>query len=202
MKRTVDSRVTPGVQSASPSSPSPPPPRPPAMSLIGDTAQLHQTRIAFNAVITVTGPSGYHHEPLASATGFVQLVGARASVRVVSETLVCQVIGPASANRSVDAFVCVLPASLPAASFPTTAAQILTVGGSAFCQHSIYVGSTPVPLAFAQEVAHQLKPAPLVGSPPEVCFYYNVAGGGANDTVHLRVSGLLEVDGVGFVQSW
>jgi hypothetical protein len=55
---------------------------------------------------------------------------------------------------------------------------------------------------FAAEAAHQIKPEPVVGSAPEVVFYYQITGGTATDTALLRISGRVEVSGVSFVQTW
>lgn len=171
-----------------------------AAAVIGDVSQLHQNRIAFNAVRSITGSSVHGHFALSSAAGFAHLASARASVRIVSDTLRCQIIGPAAADKAVSAYVAVIPSTAPA--FPTTAQHILTIGGSAFVQHSLYVGAKTEPLSFSQEVAHTIKPTPLVGSPPEVVFFVEVTGGANTDVSTLRISGHLEVDGIGYVQPW
>jgi len=168
--------------------------------LIGDVQELRSTRIPFHAVHTVTGSAVHGHFPLMGCTGISHLAASRASVRIVSEGLTCQIIGPATAANAVEAYIAVIPSTSPV--WPTTGANILTIGGSAYCQHSVYVGSVIAPLSFTQEVAHQIKPAPLVGSPPEVVFVSNVVGGTAASVVNIRISGILEVDGVGFVQTW
>jgi len=169
-------------------------------NLIGDTSNLHTTRIPFHAVHELVGIFGSGHFPLLDCNGIKHLVSARATVRIVSDQLSCQVIGPAAADKAVTVHVAVIPSTAPA--WPTTAAHLLTIGGSAFTQHSLYVGASATPLAFTQEVAHQIKPRPLVGSPPEVVYYFSVTGGVATTVSYLRISGILEVDGVGYVQPW
>lgn len=169
-------------------------------SIVGDTTELNQTRIAFNAVHTVTGAEGHGHFHLTAARGFSHLTSARASVRLLPGSLKCQVIGPAAPDKAVDAYIAVLPASAP--EWPSQAAEILTIGGSAFTQHSLYVGAQVTDLGFSQDVAHQLKPLPLVGHPPVIVYCYNVTGGTARSVAHLRVSGFLEVSGIGYVQPW
>jgi hypothetical protein len=168
--------------------------------VIGDLSHLRLTRIAFNAVHEVSGAEGSGHFSLLSAKGVKHLIGARALVKIVSDSLTCQVIGPASADKAVSAHIAVIPST--SSDWPSTASEVLTIGGSAFIQHSLYVGALAAPLQFTQEVAHQIKPAPVVGSPPEVVYQFTITGGSASSKAYLRISGVLEVDGVGFVASW
>ena len=98
--------------------------------IVGDTSTLRQTRVPFNAVHTVTGSAGHSHFALTSAVGFSHLVASRALVKLVGDTLRSQVIGPAAADKAVDAYIAVLPSASPA--WPATAAQNMTVPGSAF----------------------------------------------------------------------
>lgn len=170
--------------------------------VIGDTSALHVNTIPFNAVHTLTGAHGSFAFKLQEASGFKHLLVARASAKIVSESLTVQVIGPASAAKAVSAHVAVIPFSSDAADLPTTPAHVLTIGGSAFVQHSLYVVALPAPLSFTQEVAHQIKPAPILGGPPMVVGHYTVTGGVNTDTVFVRVSGILSVDGIGFVRPW
>jgi len=170
--------------------------------VIGDTSDLHVNTIPFNAVHTLTGAHGSFAFKLEEASGLKHLLTARASVRIVSDSLTCQVIGPASAAKAVSAHVAVIPHTTNADDLPTTPAHVLTIGGSAFIQHSLYVGALPAPLNFAQEVAHQIKPTPILGGPPMVVGHYTVTGGVNTDTVFLRVSGVISVDGIGFVKPW
>lgn len=170
--------------------------------LIGDSAFLHQNRVPFHAVYSARGASGSGSFLLTTAAGVKHLLSARASVKVVSDKLTCQVIGPAAADKAVEAFVAVVPATAADGELPTTIEEIMTIGGSSYLQHSLYVPSTIVPLSFAQEVAHQIKPSPLIGEPPLVVFAYNVTGGVPGSIVRFRISGVLEVDGIGFAKSW
>jgi hypothetical protein len=69
---------------------------------------LTATIVPFNAVHEVTGASGSGHFILSSATGFRALARPRAYVKIVSDSLTCQIIGPASADKAVSAFVAIL----------------------------------------------------------------------------------------------
>lgn len=170
--------------------------------IIGDVSQLRQTTINFHAVETIVGSTVSGSFDLVDATGFKHLISARAIAKLLSDSLRCQVIGPSAPDKAVTAYVAILPDSLDDDDLPTTASEILTVGGSAFTQHSLYVGSQVTPLGFAQEVSHQLKPAPHVGSLPKVVYHINVIGGDDSSESYLRLSGQLLVEGVGFVKSW
>lgn len=168
--------------------------------VLGDTSHLHQHRIAFNAVHTLVGPSGHGAFSLVDAPGLRHLLSSRASVKIVSSGLTCQVIGPPAADKAVSVHVAIVPSTAP--SHPKSEAQILTIGGSTFTQHSLYVGAVSSPLAFSPEVAHQIKPRPLVGESPLVVFVFTITGGTKDDKANLRVSGEIEVDGIGYVQPW
>jgi len=168
--------------------------------VLGDTTHLHQHRIDFNAVHTIVGASSHGSFCLVDSSGLRHLLSSRASVKIVSQSLTCQVIGPASADKAVSIHVAVIPAT--ATGHPTSEAQILTIGGSAYAQHSLYVGALAVPLAFSTEVAHQIKPAPVVGEPPLVVYVCTITGGTNSDKAYLRISGTIEVDGIGYVQPW
>jgi len=168
--------------------------------LIGDTSQLHSTRIPFNAIHTVVGHEQHGSFLLSEAVGFIHVIDSRATVKIVSSSLLCQVLGAPSADTAVSAYIAIIPASFQPT--PSSSDHILTIGGSAFCQHSLYVPPTLVPLAFSQDVAHQLKPVPLLGSPPRVAYAVQVVGGTTQSRSTIRISGVIEVDGVGFVQSW
>nr|QKN22696.1 hypothetical protein [Erysiphe necator associated deltaflexivirus 4] len=168
--------------------------------VIGDTRHLHSNRITFSAVQVVTGSKVSGHFELTTALGFKHLVTARASIRIVSESLQCMIIAPAGADKAVVAHIAVVPTGLP--SYPSEAAHVMTIGGSAFCQHSVYSPASPVPLRFSQEVAHQIKPKPLVGLPPEIVYHIQVLGGDKSSETYVKISGEIEVDGIGFAQSW
>lgn len=170
--------------------------------LIGDTSQLKSTVIGFNAVHEATGASGSGRFALLECLGVKHLLSPRAFVRIVSDSLTCQVIGPATASAAVTAHIAVIPSAVEAGDLPTQPRQILTIGGSAFVQHSLYIGAPKAELKFSEGVAHQIKPTPLVGDPPAVVYHYTVTGGGTNSVVHFKISGSIEVDGVGFTRTW
>lgn len=168
--------------------------------IIGDTSHLTATLVPFNAVYKVTGKKTSGHFRLTECLGFASLLRARASVRIVSSSLTVQVIGPARADKSVNAYVAIVPASLD--SWPTTSTGILTIGGSTFVQHSLYIAPTPSSLLFNPEVAHQIKPTPVIGQQPEVVYLVEVIGGEDRDESLLRISGQIDISGVGFVPTW
>lgn len=169
--------------------------------VIGDTSHLHRNTVPFSAVIELRGASGAIAAPLCSATGFKHLLAARASVEIVSGSLTCRVVGPVSPTKALTAIVAIVPEDA-SSEYPTTASQTLTVGGNAFAQHSLFVRPESVPLDFAPEVAHQLKPKPLVGLPPYVVGHFTLNGHTEGDVSRLVISGRLAVDGVGFAKSW
>lgn len=168
--------------------------------LIGDTRPLTQDIVPFNIVRVLTGPSGSGHFAIPTAQGFKQLASCRASVKIISDTLRCQILGPASASVAPECYVAILPDSVR--SWPTAPEEILTIGGSAYCQHSVYSPSRAVPIRFAAEAAHQIKPTPVVGEEPHVAYSYNVVGGDDETKCFLRLSGEMRVDGIGFTQTW
>jgi hypothetical protein len=170
--------------------------------LLGDTAGLRTQTVPFNAVHELSGASGHFAFDLTGAQGLSHLLDSRAIVQIESDSLSCQVIGPASASKAVSAHVAVIPSSSTEADHPTTALQVLTVPGSAFIQHSLYVGAVPASLRFAPEVAHQLKPTPVHGRPPMVVGYFTITGGTAADAAYLKLTGVLSVQGIGYVKPW
>lgn len=169
--------------------------------VIGDISHLHSNTVPFSAVFELIGSSGSFAHPLVKAEGFKHLLVARASVRVVDGTLTCKVVGPISASKAVSVLVAIVPHNEDNL-YPTTARQVLTVGGNAFVQHSVYVKPEAVAVEFAPEVAHQLKPKPVVGELPCVVGHFTITGGTSTDIAYLTVAGRLAVDGVGFAQSW
>jgi len=168
--------------------------------LIGDTTHLTRTRLPFHAVLAVRGASKSSASNLLDFAGIRALVQSKASVKIVSETLQVQLITEPSADKAGTLYVCVIPSDAEA--LPTSPAEILTVEGSAIVASSIYLGTPYVPLAFASEVAHQIKPTPIIGSPPKVVYSLSVAGGTADTLSHIRISGHVEVQGIGFTQTW
>ncbi|KAE8238394.1 hypothetical protein A4X09_0g7110 [Tilletia walkeri] len=167
--------------------------------LVGDTTHLHRTTVPFSASHKIVGHEIHGSFLLSDATGFSSVASSRASVKIVSDSLSCKIIGPAAADKAVSTAVAILPET---ASNPTAFEHILSIGGFAYLEHSVYNSPGSVPVAFAAEAAHQIKPKPLVGSPPKVVYYHRVLGGDGKSVSHLVVQGLLEVDGVGFVKSW
>jgi len=169
--------------------------------IIGDVAQTRVTLVPFNAVFTTpAGASGHGHFTLASAEGLRGIIQTRAFVRIVSQGLQVEATGPAGANKATTLHIGVVPTGL--LSWPTSAGHVRTIGGSTVVRDSLYVNPTSRPLTFALNVAHQLVPASIVGEAPEVVYNYTIAGGAATDVVVITIRGEVEVDGVGFIQSW
>lgn len=168
--------------------------------LVGDTSHLTQTRIPFSAVKTLLGPQGFGHFTLTSSPGFEQLIKGRAKVKILSDSLHAQVVGPPDPSNAVTVYVAAIPKESTV--WPTDASEILTIGGATVVQHSTYVHSQPSKLEFAVEVAHQIKPKPQVGTEPEIVYSFVVAGAEATTQAYLVIKGLIEVDGIGFVQTW
>merc|ERR1712110_915909 len=108
-------------------------------------------------------------------------MGSRAKVEIVSDSLTVKVIGPASADKAVTLCVAVVPSSSEVC--PTTDAQVLTIGGAAYAQHSVYIGVQDVPLRFAAEASHLIKPRPLIGSLPKVVYTFNLIGGDRDSSI-------------------
>lgn len=171
--------------------------------LIGDTSYLTKTEIPFSAVLTLTGSTGSGHTPLLDIPGIKTLVGNYALVRILSGSLSCQIIGPPVADQAVSAHVAILP-NLGSTSqqWPTKTAHILTIADSCLVQHSLYVPSLPVTLGFGPQVTSQIKPAPILGYPPEVCWAFTIAGGVSTTECFVRIRGLLDVQGHDYVQTW
>lgn len=168
--------------------------------IVGDTSHLHTKTVPFNAVHKVTGSSGTGSFDLATCTGFKQLCSARATVKVLGDALSCEIIGPASPDKATEAYIGVIPDTAEA--FPTEPEHILTIGGSAYVQQSLYIGVRGSSLRFSAEANHQIKPKPMVGSLPKVIYHFKVEGGNNQTVAFIRISGVVEVDGIGFTQTW
>lgn len=168
--------------------------------LIGDTAHLHRNVVSFSAVHSFHGAAERGSFLLTDCSGFNSLANSRASVRIVSTSLTAKVIGPSSADRATSGVVAVIPADEPAR--PNSRAQMLSIGGHAYVEHSVYCAPTPVSLRFSADVAHQIKPKPLVGSAPRILYDVKILGGDTKDETCIVISGDIEVDGIGFVKSW
>lgn len=173
-------------------------------SIIGDTSILTRKVLPFNAVhsitLSTTSTTVVGHATLSSMNGFRQLIRSKAHVTIRSSSLRCQVVADVDATKTAHATLGVIPST--ETTFPSSASDILTIGGSSICSHSLVVGSVPVPLGFGVEVAHQIKPQPIVGEAPEVVYSVSLLGGAAGDVVIIRVSGEVEVEGAGFVSTW
>jgi len=170
--------------------------------VIGDTEYLRAKTIPFNAVHVVKGDSGSGYVALTNCLGFKHLLPPYAKVTILSDSLTCQVIGPVAADKAITAHVAVIPDQEKDFGWPTTPAAILTIGGSALVQHSLYVGARTAPISFANEAAHQIKPDPIVGNTPVVVYTFTVTGGAKTDVSYIKLSGLVEVAGIGFVKTW
>lgn len=178
----------------------------PGIDLLGDVAELTATRVKFNIAFTVEGTSGHVAQDFANLAGLKPFLTARAFARIVGDSLLVSVTGSVTSTRSIDAHVCVIPRGhAPAAgttAYPETAAHVASVPGSCFVQHSVTSASSPVPLGFPDGVTGQLKPLPVWGVPPTLVVVHEVLGGSATSKATIKISGVLEVGGIGFVQTW
>jgi hypothetical protein len=169
--------------------------------VIGETVELKEQTVKFNAVHEVTGVSGSGSFPLIEANGLSEYVSTHAFVRLVGETVRVSIRGPVSSTIACTVDACVIPDD-DDIERPTTAAQIATVQGNASAQHSLLVGVQDSTLEFANGVTHTLKPVPLVGDLPRVCFFFHINGGTASSTAIIKIAGTIEARGIGFVKTW
>jgi hypothetical protein len=166
---------------------------------VGDSAHIADDIVTFSCVKALKGANGHGHFSLSKAKGFAEIVACRGVARIVSDTLSVQVIGPPASDKATAVYVAVIP---EVSTYPTDIEEILSIGGSAYVEHSLYSGSRPVSLKFAAEAAHQIKPTPLIGSPPTVVFYFDIIGGDSSSNAFLKISGQVNVRGTGFVKTW
>lgn len=168
--------------------------------LVGDIEYLHKTRIEFSAVHSVRASELKGSFLLASVAGFAKVAASRAKVNIVSDSLKCDIIGPASPSAATVGAVAVVPKSVEET--PNSIGGVLSIGGSVYCVHSLYQAPVQQPLRFAAEVSHLIKPVPQVGEAPRVVYCIEVEGGTQSTKVLIRVQGVVEVDGVGFINTW
>jgi hypothetical protein len=176
------------------------------INLLGDVAELTATRVKFNIAFTVEGAAGHVAKDFATLEGLRPYLTARAFARIVGDSLSVSVSGSVTSTRSIDAHLCVIPRGHVAAenttAYPQTAAHVASVPGSCFVQHSVTSASAPVPLGFPDGITGQLKPPPVWGVPPTLVVVHEILGGSATSTATIKISGVLEVGGIGFVQTW
>jgi hypothetical protein len=168
--------------------------------LVGDTSHLTKTTFPFSAVKKLLGHQGNGSFVLIEAAGIKQLIAGRAKVVIKSDSLQAQVVGPPDPKNAATVYVAAIPKGTE--NLPSNAEDILTIGGAAVVQHSTYVSSQSSPLGLAVEVAHQIKPAPQVGTEPLIVYNFSVAGAENSTQSFLVIRGVLEVDGVGFMNTW
>lgn len=170
------------------------------INLLGDLSELRATRVKFNIAFQVTGTSGHVRRTLSGLAGLAPFLTGRAFARIVGESLTLKVTGSVTQTRSIDVHACIIPVTT--ATYPQTGHAVASVPGSAFAQHSVTASSEPSPLGFPDGVATQLKPTPVWGEVPSIVVVHEILGGTATSTATIRVSGELEVGGIGFVQTW
>jgi len=171
-----------------------------SINLLGNVSELQSSRVPFNIALAVTGVSGQSRHSLSEQAGLRQFLVGRAYASIVSDSLRVQVTGSVTSTRSIDVHVCIIPANFP--SFPNTAAGVTSVPGSAFVQHSVVASGQSAVLSFPDGVTGQLKPTPVWGELPSVVTWHEILGGTQTSTATIKISGLLEVGGIGFVQTW
>jgi hypothetical protein len=171
----------------------------PMAQFAGDTADITRETIHFCCIHELKGDKGHGSFSIADNKGFQAIAACRGVVQIVDDSLTCQVIGPPAADKATAVHVAIVPTLT---SYPTKPSEVASIGGSAYCEHSIYAGSRTATIAFAAEAAHQIKPTPVVGRPPVVCFYFNIVGADTTTVALLKVSGTVRVTGTGFVKTW
>jgi hypothetical protein len=169
--------------------------------VVGETGELRDQSVQFNAVHTVTGVSGVGSFSLTSANGLSEYIGGHAFVKLIGTSVKVSIRGPVSATIACTVDACVIPDDDDIEK-PTTAAQIATVQGNSSAQHSLLVGVQDATLSFANGVSHTFKPSPLVGELPLVCYAYHINGGTTSSTAIIKISGTIEARGIGFVKTW
>jgi hypothetical protein len=178
----------------------------PSINLLGDTSELTATTVKFNIAFEVTGASGHSRHNLEDLAGLRPFLVGRAYASIVGDSLSVKVTGSVTQTRSIDVHACIIPKghvdSTGAASWPQTAHGVASVPGSCFAQHSVTSSGSPVPLGFPDGVTSQLKPLPVWGVAPALVVVHEILGGSATSTATIKISGLLEVGGIGFVQTW
>jgi len=176
------------------------------INLLGDVSELTATRVKFNIAFTVEDTEGHVAHDFSTLPGLQPFLAARAFAKIVEDSLSVSVTGSVTSTRSIDAHICVIPSGHVAAKgttdYPQTAAHVASVPGSCFVQHSVTSASSPVPLSFPDGVTGQLKPLPVWGVPPTLVVVHEILGGSAKSTATIKISGVLEVGGIGFVQTW
>ncbi len=159
--------------------------------VIRKTSPPHYREIPFHAVHSVKGNSGAGSFVLSKAKGFSAVCAAHGHIRLVADSLQVQIIGDLATDQSCDLSVCLVPDGQ--SPLPSTSEEILTVPGSTFTQHSVYLRSTLQPLGFPPEV----------GKEPRVVYYFKILYGYSVTEAIIRVSGRVAVDDdVGFTQTW
>jgi hypothetical protein len=169
------------------------------VNLLGDTSELTATTVRFNATVPVTGTSGSTQLALDQLNGLSQFLQGRAYAAVTTGSLSVKVTGSVTQTRSIDVHCCIIPSTLTG---PDTAEGVASVPGSCFAQHSVTSSGVPAQLHFPDGVANQLKPTPVWGEPPALVVVWEILGGTQTSTATIKVSGVLEVGGIGFVQTW
>lgn len=171
-----------------------------SINLLGDLSELTATGVKFNIAFQVTGASGHVRHTLSGLGGLAPFLQGRAFARIVGDSLTVKVTGSVTQSRSIDVHVCIIPATFP--DYPQTGHGVASVPGSCFAQHSVTSSGEPAILSFPDGVANQLKPSPVWGEPPALVVVHEILGGTQTSTATVKVSGVLEVGGIGFVRTW
>jgi hypothetical protein len=173
-------------------------------TVIGPTESLTKQRVAFTAVSVLTGERGTVHFNLREATGISTYVSDYSYV-LLDGDLTVSINAPTSSTISYHAHVCVIPEEFKhngIVTRPSGAAQVLTVPGSCSIQRSELVASPFVTLGFPEDIAHQLKPATILGAPPQIVCSWTSEGTTPTSAAHLLIRGTIQVSGVGFRKTW
>jgi len=170
------------------------------INLLGNISELSSTRVPFNIALTVSGVSGHSRHSFDALAGLRQFLVGRAYACIVTDSLQLKVTGSVTQTRSIDVHACIIPSDF--ATYPQTAQAVTSVPGSAFAQHSVTASGPPATLSFPDGVTGQLKPSPVWGELPSLVVVHEILGGTQQSTATIKVSGVLEVGGIGFVQTW
>lgn len=168
-------------------------------TLLGDASELTRTQVSVSGVLSLQGPSAKGSVLLTELPGIKQYLKGRSLARIVSELKV-SIHAAVGADKAAHAFVCLIPG--PWEEIPGSGSDILKVAGSVIIQSSLYDTSGPVTLGYPAGVVPQLKPSTLLGEPPRIVYCLSAPGADASTHTELRFTGELQLQGIGFVQTW
>jgi len=175
---------------------------PATADLVGDSSAFTTTSTKFALTIILKGKTGSIAVPFSTQRGVKEIISSRAFARIQTDTLACQVVSGVTSDKSYQVAVGFMPSDvnvLSASDLPTKSEDILLYPGSVALQRSEL--ANPLVLgSFPAQVTNQLKPAQLGASPPIIVVHFSSEGTDTNSTAILRISGLIEATGIGFIK--